>query len=139
MNLAGGQQVSYQQSTTQTNTSHHFGSESRQSSYSSLGPANPIPENYGAGNPPPFTPPAPVSYGADSGGMPSPVGSGINTENMTKEEFEEAKARGKIPTWMVSNISLLAHKYNSYIFPLEIRWWRPGWCCCYWLNCLGSS
>ncbi|RCI00766.1 hypothetical protein CU097_010883 [Rhizopus azygosporus] len=108
MNLAGGQQVSYQQSTTQTNTSHHFGSESRQSSYSSLGPANPIPENYGAGNPPPFTPPAPVSYGTDSGGMPSPVGSGINTENMTKEEFEEAKARGKIPTWMKYGGGVLA-------------------------------
>ncbi|KAI8092894.1 uncharacterized protein BX664DRAFT_371716 [Halteromyces radiatus] len=35
-----------------------FGQPDRQSSFASLGPEQPIPDNYGAGNPPPFTPPA---------------------------------------------------------------------------------
>lgn len=120
LNLAGGQQVSYQQTTTHSQTTSHNQSESRQGSYSSLGPANPIPSNYGAGSPPPFTPPAAVSYPEKSGnnfmpgsGMPGsgfPSAGGlvadqratVNTENMSKDEFEEAKARGAIPTWMVS-------------------------------------
>lgn len=130
MNLAGGQQVAYQQTTTHSQTTSHSQSESRQGSYSSLGPANPIPSNYGSGSPPPFTPPAAVSYPEKSGnyfmpsngsmpgsGMPgsSMPGSGmpsagglvadqkatVNTENMSKDEFEEAKAKGSVPTWMV--------------------------------------
>lgn len=126
MSMAGGQQASYQQTTTHSQTSTHSSSsqsESRQGSFASLGPANPIPSNYGSGTPPPFTPPAAVSYPEKSGNntMPGsaayggmPVAGGllaggdhqktttINTENMTKEQFEEAKAKGSIPTWMVS-------------------------------------
>jgi hypothetical protein len=136
MSMTGGQQVSYQQTSTHSQTSSHSQSESRQGSFASLGPANPIPSNYGSGSPPPFTPPAAVSYPERSGnnsmpgsgmpgsgmpgsGMPGSgmPGSGmattggllagdqktaINTENMSRDEFEEAKAKGNIPTWMVS-------------------------------------
>jgi hypothetical protein len=116
MNLAGGQHVSYQQTTTHSQTtSHHSQSDSRQGSFASLGPANPIPQNYGSGSPPPFTPPAAVAY-PDNGSMPGTcmpgstaagglVGSDgvVNPEAMTKDEFEEAKSRGTIPTWAVSS------------------------------------
>ncbi|KAI7889993.1 uncharacterized protein EV154DRAFT_564773 [Mucor mucedo] len=131
MNLAGGQQVAYQQTTSHSQTISHNQSESRQGSYSSLGPANPIPSNYGSGSPPPFTPPAAVSYPEKSGnnfmpgggmpgsgmpgsGMPSAGGlvaeqrATVNTENMTKDEFEEAKARGAVPTWMKYGGGVLA-------------------------------
>ncbi|KAG0746823.1 hypothetical protein G6F23_003254 [Rhizopus arrhizus] len=94
MSLQGDEQVAYKQSTTQSQTSVHHQSESRQGSYSSLGPANPLPDNYGTGTPPPFTPPAPIRYNSE-GSMPGTV----NTDNMTKEEFDEAKSRGTIPTW----------------------------------------
>lgn len=97
MSLQGGEQVAYKQSTTHSQTSVHHQSESRQGSYSSLGPANPLPDNYGTGTPPPFTPPAPIRYNSE-GSMPGTV----NTDNMTKEEFDEAKSRGTIPTWAVS-------------------------------------
>lgn len=117
MNLAGGEQVSYKQTTTHSQSTTHNYSDSRQSSYSSLGPANPIPSNYGSGSPPPFTPPAAVSYPEKSGnntmpgsGMPAAGGlaSGnqqrppYNIENMTKSEFEVAKEKGEIPSWVVS-------------------------------------
>lgn len=119
MNLAGGEQVSYQQTTAHSQTTSHSQSESRQGSYSSLGPANPIPSNYGSGSPPPFTPQAAVSYPEQNGnnfmpgsgmpgsGMPSAGGlvtdqrATVNTENMTKTEFEEAKEKGAVPSWMV--------------------------------------
>jgi len=116
MNLAGGQHGSYQQTTTQSYSTSHSQSDSRQSSFSSLGPSNPIPQNYGSGAPPPFTPPAAVSYPEKSGNnsMPgsnnsyvgTPTAGGlvgtdgvVNPETMSKGEFEEAKARGTIPTW----------------------------------------
>lgn len=123
MNLAGGQQVSYKQTTTHSQSTSHNYSDSRQSSYSSLGPANPIPSNYGSGSPPPFTPPAAVSYPEKSGnnsmpgsGMPGsgmPAAGGLlagenqqrppyNIENLTKSEFEVAKEKGDIPSWVVS-------------------------------------
>ncbi|KAI8644736.1 hypothetical protein BD408DRAFT_111056 [Parasitella parasitica] len=48
MSLAGGEQVSYQQTTAQSHSTSHSQSDSRQTSFSSLGPANPIPANYGS-------------------------------------------------------------------------------------------
>lgn len=102
--MPGGQNVSYQQTASYTQSTSH---QSRSSSYSSLGPANPIPENYGAGNPPPFHPPAPVSYPSDNksgssyNGLVGPDGV-VSPDKMTEREFEEAKARGTIPTWAVS-------------------------------------
>ncbi|KAI8376712.1 hypothetical protein EDC96DRAFT_495565 [Choanephora cucurbitarum] len=92
------------------NKSQHGGMEnSRQGSFASLGPANPIPQNYGVGNPPPFTPPAAVSYpGQSNSHMPgSDVSTGdlvdrngvVSPEKMTPSEFEEAKAKGKLPSW----------------------------------------
>lgn len=36
----------------------YYGQPDRQSSFASLGPEQPLPANYGSGNPPPFTPPA---------------------------------------------------------------------------------
>ncbi|KAL7318590.1 hypothetical protein PS15m_001813 [Mucor circinelloides] len=116
MNLAGGQHASYQQTTSHSYSTSHSQSDSRQSSFSSLGPSNPIPQNYGSGAPPPFTPPAAVSYPEKSGNNSMPgsnnsyvgtptagglVGSDgvVNPETMSKGEFEEAKARGTIPTW----------------------------------------
>ncbi|EPB89617.1 hypothetical protein HMPREF1544_03549 [Mucor circinelloides 1006PhL] len=116
MNLAGGQHASYQQTTTHSYSTSHSQSDSRQSSFSSLGPSNPIPQNYGSGAPPPFTPPAAVSYPEKSGNnsMPgsnnsyvgTPTAGGlvgadgvVNPDTMSKGEFEEAKARGTIPTW----------------------------------------
>lgn len=119
MNLAGGQHASYQQTTTESYSSSHSQSDSRQGSFASLGPSNPIPQNYGSGAPPPFTPPAAVSYPEKSGNNSMPgsnnsyvgtptagglVGSDgvVNPESMSKGEFEEAKARGTIPTWAVS-------------------------------------
>lgn len=112
MNLGGGQHVSYSQTTSYSHTSSHHQSESRQSSYSSLGPANPIPENYGAGSPPPFHPPAPLSYPEKGGSMPgTPTAGGlvgadgiVDPQKMTEGEFEEAKARGSLPKWAVSLI-----------------------------------
>ena len=115
MNLAGGH-GSYQQTTTHSYSTSHNQSDSRQSSFSSLGPSNPIPQNYGSGAPPPFTPPAAVSYPEKSGNnsMPgsnnsyvgTPTAGGlvgndgvVSPETMSKGEFEEAKARGTIPTW----------------------------------------
>ncbi|KAI9362152.1 hypothetical protein BD770DRAFT_470242 [Pilaira anomala] len=120
MNLASGEHVSYKQTTSHSQSISHQ-SDSRQSSYSSLGPANPIPSNYGSGSPPPFTPQAAVSYPEHTGnptmpghGMP---GSGIPTgglvdgrkiENLNKEEFEAAKEKGAIPSWMKYGGGVLA-------------------------------
>jgi hypothetical protein len=119
MNLADGQHVSYTQTTSHTQSASHSQSESRQGSFASLGPANPIPSNYGSGSPPPFTPPAAVSYPEKSGNNSMPGGNmpaaggllageqqrpPINTEAMTRSEFEVAKEKGAIPSWVVSNI-----------------------------------
>ncbi|KAI9487675.1 MAG: hypothetical protein EXX96DRAFT_87785 [Benjaminiella poitrasii] len=115
MNL-GGQNVTYQQKSSYTHSTSHYQSSndnSRQSSFASLGPANPIPQNYGTGNPPPFTPPAAVSYPGKNASnlMPGSPGSStplmnedgvVNPEKMSEGEFEEAKARGKLPSWAVS-------------------------------------
>jgi hypothetical protein len=143
MNLAGGQHVSYQQTTAHSQTtSHHSQSDSRQGSFASLGPANPIPQNYGSGSPPPFTPPAAVAYPEQSGNNTMPgssmpgsampgssmpgstaaaglVGANgvVNPETMTKGEFEEAKSRGSLPTWAVSYLIyyvLLYHPCDIY-------------------------
>ncbi|KAI9259771.1 hypothetical protein EDC94DRAFT_635453 [Helicostylum pulchrum] len=124
MNLTGGEHVSYSQTTTHSQTTAHGQSDSRSSSYSSLGPANPIPSNYGSGNPPPFTPQAAVSYPEKSGGMPGsgmpgsgmpgagmPAGGlvgGKKIENLDKNEFEEAKEKGAIPSWMKYGGGVLA-------------------------------
>jgi hypothetical protein len=112
MNVSG-QNVSYASTTSQSYTTSHGHSDSRQTSFSSLGPANPIPQNYGTGAPPPFTPPAGGAAGSYSAGNNTMPGSNvkvesqtISTENMTKEEFEEQKARGNIPSWVVSILSL---------------------------------
>ncbi|KAI8880261.1 hypothetical protein K501DRAFT_275755 [Backusella circina FSU 941] len=105
MNVSG-QNIAYQSTTTQSYTTSHGHSDSRQSSFSSLGPANPIPQNYGAGNPPPFTPPAggAASYSAGNNTMPGSEikaeSQTISTGDLTKEEFEEQKARGNIPSWV---------------------------------------
>ncbi|KAI8348294.1 hypothetical protein BD560DRAFT_410777 [Blakeslea trispora] len=93
--------------------SYNSNENSRQSSFASLGPANPIPQNYGVGNPPPFTPPAAVSY-AGEGNSYMPSNNSFSSESaknlldkdgvvspdkMTPREFEEAKAKGKLPNW----------------------------------------
>ncbi|KAI8971598.1 hypothetical protein BDF20DRAFT_885240 [Mycotypha africana] len=126
MNLAGGGNASYQQTASYSHTtSHHVSSDSRQSSYSSLGPANPIPDNYGAGSPPPFTPPvgAAAAYpGKGNTSMPAapPVNNVMNAEGvvdpkkMSKDEFEEAKARGNLPTWAVR--FLFYHFFYFWLF-----------------------
>lgn len=150
MNLASGEHVSYKQTTSHSQSVSHQ-SDSRQSSYSSLGPANPIPSNYGSGSPPPFTPQAAVSYPEHTGnptmpghGMP---GSGIPTgglvdgrkiENLNKEEFEAAKEKGAIPSWMVRLLYLFICLFVTHL-KLEIWWWCLGWCSCYWSYCLGSQ
>lgn len=157
MNLTGGEHVSYSQTTTHSQTTSHGQSDSRSSSYSSLGPANPIPSNYGSGNPPPFTPQAAVSYPEKSGGMPGsgmpgsgmpgagmPAGGlvgGKKIENLNKNEFEEAKEKGAIPSWMVRKkkfIYLYSPPFVTRPPLIEIWWWCLGRCCRYWSYCLGS-
>ncbi|KAI7907494.1 uncharacterized protein BX663DRAFT_491093 [Cokeromyces recurvatus] len=107
MNL-GGQQVPYQQKASHHPSSSDDNNSSRQGSFASLGPANPIPHNYGAGSPPPFTPPAAVPYPGNESSHRMPTSPStplmnedgvVNPEKMSKGEFEEAKARGKLPSW----------------------------------------
>lgn len=156
MSMVDGQQVSYQQTTSHSQYTSHSQSESRQGSFASLGPANPIPSNYGSGSPPPFTPPPAVSYPEKSGnnsmpgsnmpgsnmpGMP-PAGGLLSNEqqqrppidNMTRSEFEVAKEKGAIPSWMVS-VLVFYDTLSFFVltFPcvtlviliiiIEIRWW----------------
>ncbi|KAF7724389.1 hypothetical protein EC973_001114 [Apophysomyces ossiformis] len=63
-------------------------------SYSSLGPEQPLPPNYGSGTPPPFSPPAPVAYGQPQ----SPAGTSGSPYTPTTESPEKQKK--KIPEWM---------------------------------------
>lgn len=167
MNLTGGQHVSYQQTTTHSQTTSHQSSQSdsRQSSFASLGPANPIPQNYGSGSPPPFTPPAAVSYPGQNGNNTMPgsampgsampgsampgsdvkaglVGADgvVNPESMTKGEFEEAKSRGTIPTWAVSKIYIYYISFSSFCIlisyhPCDIMLYLEIWWWCFGWYC----
>lgn len=66
-----------------------------------------MPDNYGAGKPPPFHPPPSTgssyypSENKSYNGLVGPDGV-VSPDKMTEREFEEAKARGTIPTWAVS-------------------------------------
>ncbi|KAG0164017.1 hypothetical protein DFQ28_010930 [Apophysomyces sp. BC1034] len=67
----------------------------RGQSYSSLGPEQPLPPNYGSGTPPPFSPPAPVAYGQPQ----SPIGSTGSPYTPNPEQSPE-KQKKKVPEWM---------------------------------------
>ncbi|KAI8887398.1 hypothetical protein K501DRAFT_330627 [Backusella circina FSU 941] len=107
MKVHGNEHISYSSSSFSQTTTYH-NTPSHQSSMSSLGPAQPVPENYGGGAPPPFNPPPysqnPVSDLSESGTR-MPGGSKDQqidySKIMTREEFEKRKEKGSIPKWAV--------------------------------------
>jgi hypothetical protein len=103
MDLRGNQHVEYASSSfSQTTTSHNM--PSHQSSLSSLGPAQPVPENYGTGAPPPFNPPSSVASSSNASIPKESKGQQIDySKIMTREEFEKGKEKGSIPKWAVKS------------------------------------
>ncbi|ORZ22337.1 hypothetical protein BCR42DRAFT_405972 [Absidia repens] len=81
----------------------------RQSSFASLGPDQPLPENYGTGNPPPFTPPAtssnnPPAYPTSSYSPPQAGGYAMPGASQPEQTSQQGqKEKEKSTDWMVSD------------------------------------
>jgi hypothetical protein len=105
----------------------YYGQPDRQSSFASLGPEQPLPANYGTGNPPPFTPPAtssnnppaypsspyspqgsvsmpgnPSSPYSPQGSVAMPGYSGSSYPNTPQPGQTNEKEKEKSTDWMVS-------------------------------------
>ncbi|CAO3594838.1 unnamed protein product [Absidia cylindrospora] len=101
----------------------------RQSSFASLGPDQPLPENYGTGNPPPFTPPAtssndPPAYPTSSYAPPQAGGyamPGVPQPEQTSQQGQKEKE--KSTDWMKIGLgaaaalgvgAFAAHEYKEH-------------------------
>ncbi|KAI8340784.1 hypothetical protein BC941DRAFT_467951 [Chlamydoabsidia padenii] len=119
----------YPQEKQQQQQQPYYTQPDRQSSYSSLGPEQPLPANYGTGNPPPFTPPAtssnnppayPSSPYSPQGSLPMP---GTPQPGQMNEGQKDNKEKEKSTDWMKIGLGAAAalgvgafvtHEYNEH-------------------------